>query len=152
MATPNRPDFRELTLAAQPDDPHADPNTLHQMLPTYYEPPIGCGVHVAPDDRMAPLIDFGDKVVVDFTDRTFTPGEIYLLMNGERPNLWQVVYEPRVRAEHMGRAYGDCVWMHPINRPGSKTDSIVGCANADRYTPATARCKRSVCRKRCSAR
>lgn len=65
--------FRELTLNATPDHAHADPRTLHQVLPTYYEVPHGCGVHTVPDDRMEPLMSRGDLVVVDLTDRHSCP-------------------------------------------------------------------------------
>ena len=114
--------FRELTLTAMPDASEADPQTLHQVLPTYYEVPRGCGVHTMLDDRMEPLMHRGDMAVIDFNDRDLVPGELYLLLNGNGPQLWQIVYEPKTNRERMGRARGDCVWMHPLNRPRSKAE------------------------------
>ncbi|WP_022729419.1 hypothetical protein [Fodinicurvata sediminis] len=97
------------------------PESLHEAYPTYGALPKGCGLLPVPDDRMEPILYQGDQAVIDYMDRSFVSGEIFLLVSRHAPKLWEVRQVPEDRARNIGGT-GPYVTMHAFNRPRSERE------------------------------
>lgn len=114
-------DFRAMVAAARPG-PGIEPGGHRYGVPVYATVPPGCGLHLIQGTRLYPLYRDGEAAVIDFDDRTFESGELYLLhyRSGARTvtQIWQC---ERLTGERAARIESDepCVVMMPINRPRS---------------------------------